>query len=437
MLTGGLHAPYEYSPTQNPMSMPRPQFTTCLGCGCTCDDIEATTDGGKLVVLRNTCPRGERWFGGPFGDSEFPEEIRVNGQPANLDEALARSCATIRENPARLLILVADDLSLEGQRLAIGLADQLGATIDGLASATVAGGFDAAARRGRVSGTLGELRHRADLVLWWGCDPTTRYPRFIERFIDAPSLHVAQRRQIAIDIGPEAGPPSLPERLSLAPNEEINATGELRAALHGYAPENHSVFVKTLLDAFTEASLVGIVYDAEPSDGSIPGDRAETLLALGQQLFDTRRAAVWGLRAGGNRNGFEAAMTWQTGFPMAVDFKAGYPDFAAGENSVERLATGRYTRALVLGSPATIPESLQTELARIETIAIGPAASNADFNPAVAIDTGAVGIHESGLVLRMDDVPVEAGSPFGHPYSMQEILQQLAQFRAFVNGEKP
>lgn len=418
------------------MSDTRPPFTTCLGCGCACDDIEATVDAGKLVVLRNTCPLGDRWFGERFGSSGFPAENRVEGQPAGLDEALERARERIRGNPVRLLILIGDNLSLESQRSAIGLADQLGASIDGLASATVAGGFDAAARRGRVSGTLGELRHRADLVLWWGCDPTIRYPRFIERFIDAPSQHVNRRRQIALDIGLETGPPGATERLSLSPDDELDAAGELRAALRGFAPGKHSSFVKTLLEAFEEAALVGIVYDAEPHDAGGSADRAETLLALGQQLFDKRRAAVWGLRAGGNRNGFEAALTWQTGFPMAVDFGAGYPAFAARQNIVERLARGRYERALVLGSPATIPESLQSELARIETIAIGPAASVAGFDPAVVIDTGAVGIHESGLALRMDDVPVVAGNLLEHPCSMGNVLERLALSSAADGGEE-
>ena len=37
---------------------------------------------------------------------------------------------------------------------------------------------------------------------------------------------------------------------------------------------------------------------------------------------------------------------------------------------------------------------------------IGPGATAAEFKPAVAIDTGVAGIHESGTAFRMDDVPL-------------------------------
>jgi formylmethanofuran dehydrogenase subunit B len=37
---------------------------------------------------------------------------------------------------------------------------------------------------------------------------------------------------------------------------------------------------------------------------------------------------------------------------------------------------------------------------------VGPRASTAAFRPAVAVDTGLPGVHEAGMALRMDDVPL-------------------------------
>jgi len=42
----------------------------------------------------------------------------------------------------------------------------------------------------------------------------------------------------------------------------------------------------------------------------------------------------------------------------------------------------------------------------MRSVAIGPRASAASFQPAVAVDTGAAGIHEAGTAFRMDDVPL-------------------------------
>src|SRR6266567_3229745 len=70
------------------------------------------------------------------------------------------------------------------------------------------------------------------------------------------------------------------------------------------------------------------------------------------------------------------------------------------------LAAGEIDAALVVGSPASVPEPLVGALTRLPSIAIGPRASAASFEPAVAVDTGVAGIHEGGTAFRMDDVPL-------------------------------
>lgn len=405
------------------MPAPTPQPATCLGCGCLCDDIELTIDQNAIAASKNLCPLGEQWF----GSGELPTDIRANNQSPSLDEALKLIAGRITRNPAALLIDIADDLSLETHRAAIALADRLGASIDGLAADTVAPGLLAAARRGRVSGTLGELRHRADLVLWWACDPTDRYPRFIERFIDAPSRFVTNRRQIAIDIGPAAAPPALADRLRLDPHQELDVIGELRAHLAGHPTTSSFPAVKPLADACANANYIAIIFDAEPDPRSLRPDRAEALLALGRQLHDTRHAAVWGLRAGGNRNGFESVLTWQTGFPMSVDFGKGHPEFVAQESPAERLARGRYQTVLVIGDPHSLPDAVREQLEHLETIVIGPQASTADFHPVITMNTGRLGIHEPGLALRMDDVPLEINAPLDHPHRAMDLINRLVE----------
>ena len=49
----------------------------------------------------------------------------------------------------------------------------------------------------------------------------------------------------------------------------------------------------------------------------------DSLIALAQLLNGPTRAALSRLRAGGNRSGAEAALTWQTGYPMRVSSASG------------------------------------------------------------------------------------------------------------------
>lgn len=400
---------------------------TCLGCGCLCDDIEPTVDGGRIVRLKNACRLGERWF----GDGTFPAEVLIAGRPAAFDDALSEAARLLFADPGRLLIYVGDDLTCEAHREAAALADRTGATIDGPTSDTVAEGLLAAQRRGRATATLGELRHRADTVLFWGVDPAQRYPRFLERFVRSPALFATPRRLVAIDVADRRGPAECTERLPIDAAEEVDALGVMRATVLGHrvgelSPTLRQAAVLARRLA-SESKYVAIVFDAEPTSPTDRDEgRTEGLIALLQSLNGPTRAAGFGLRAGGNRNGLESVLTWQTGYPFSVDFATGYPTYAAGETAAERLVRGRFTAALVLGSPAMIPDGVAARLSSLPTVAIGPRASQAPFAPRVAIDTGAASLHEAGLVLRMDDVPIHASRVLTHPRSATDVLRALS-----------
>ncbi len=102
-----------------------------------------------------------------------------------------------------------------------------------------------------------------------------------------------------------------------------NALGELPPALQAAAEAATRLMT---------AAYAVLVHDGEP--GEEPGRdayRAEGLIALTQALNGRTRAALSTLRAGGNRSGAEAALTWQTGYPMAVSYRAGYPRYTAGQ----------------------------------------------------------------------------------------------------------
>src|SRR5207244_1002306 len=123
-----------------------------------------------------------------------------------------------------------------------------------------------------------------------------------------------------------------------------------------------------------EARYVVIVADSEP--GPVPADpaRAEALVTLAQALNSPTRCALSTLRGGGNRSGADAVLTWQTGFPFAVDFARGYPSYRPQADAAALLGAGEVDAALVVGSPATLPEPVATPLARLRSVAIGPRA---------------------------------------------------------------
>ena len=380
---------------------------TCLGCGCACDDITIVVTQDRIAEARNACALGIAWF----GDGTVPAETRVNGRTASLERALTEA-ARLLTGATRPLVYLAGDVSCETLREGVAIADRLHAAIDSLA-ATAATAVLAAQRRGRAGATLGEIRQRADLVVFWAVDPSARYPRYGSRYAVAPRGVAApqgrkDRTLIAVDVGEALGPADADGRLAIAPADEVDSLEIMRATVQGRTVGEEARFrtAVELARRMTEARYVAIVTDGEPGTTSADPARAEALVTLSQTLNAPTRCALSTLRGGGNRSGADAVLTWQTGFPFAVDFARGYPSYQPQAGAAALLGAGEVDAALVIGTPATLPVPVATALVRVRSIVIGPRASAATFQPAVAVDAGVAGIHEGGTAFRMDDVPL-------------------------------
>jgi formylmethanofuran dehydrogenase subunit B len=227
-------------------------------------------------------------------------------------------------------------------------------------------------------------------------------------------------------VGADRGPTGADLTLVLDPEEEITALSLMRASVLGRSTPKLSPRLDQAIDVaarLARARYAVLVHDAEPTTEQRDPLRVEALIALTQALNGPTRAALTSLRAGGNRTGAEAVLTWQTGYPFAVDYSRGYPRYAPGKRGLDQLASGAFRAVLVAGSPV-LPDP--DRLSELSTIAIGPRASQASFRTRVAIDTGIAGIHEAGTAYRMDEVPLALRPPLTGPRSTAETLRALA-----------
>ena len=398
---------------------------TCLGCGCACDDIEVITAGGRIEEARHACALGIAWF----GDGAVPDRIRVEGAEASLEQALAAGAALLA-GASRPLVYLAPDISCEVQRAATGIADRLRARIDSISSRAQAS-ILAAQERGRAGATLGEVRNRADVLVFWGVDPSLRYPRYPARYAPEPAgLQVPEGRRsrlvIAVDIGSARGPGDADVRVVLDPADEVATLAALAAMVGGADAAN------PVVDDLGRRLLAGryavIVADGEPAEqGSdlVDSGRAAALIQLTQALNGPTRAALSTLRGGGNRSGADACLTAHTGYPIAVDFARGFPryrPFDGGAAAV--LSRGEADAVLVIGTVALLPADVRAALGRVRSVVIGPRASDT-ASAAVAIDTGVAGIHEAGTALRMDDVPLPLRPTVAGPVTAADVIAAL------------
>ena len=440
---------------------------TCLGCGCTCDDITVTADDNRIVEARHACGMGETWF----GDGSAPGLVLADGDDVGMDVALDAAAALLA-GAARPLVYLAPELSCEAQREAVAIADAVRARLDSVTTATILPTVLAQQERGRAAATLGEVRNRADLVVFWGVDPAARYPRYAERYApDPPGLHVPDGRRsrtvVAVDIGNARGPADADLRVSFAAADEVAALSMMTAAVSevglkpdfdapvrlkrdsdaqvrrkpdptssaddvgsGFSRSGSDVGsgfsrsgIGLLLDTLLAARYAVVVADPEPGAAKENRDagRAAALVALTQALNGRTRCALSLLRAGGNRSGADAVMTWQTGYPTAVDFWRGAPVYRPYAASADG-----FDVVLIAGVGSEIPAALLEATAHIPLIVIGPQASEVGLPHArVAVDTAIAGIHEGGTAFRMDDVPVPLRPSLEGPPAAAAVLADL------------
>jgi formylmethanofuran dehydrogenase subunit B len=407
----------------------RVEHVTCLGCGCGCDDVTVTVRGDRIVAAAPVCPLGQAWL----GDGQIPVAIVSDGRPATLDEALARSAAELVQATGRCLVYLGTDLTTQAQRAALAVADLLRAAVDCSTSETAANGLLSAQRRGRAGATLGEIRNRGDAFLFWGVDPTKRYPRFLARYgIEPVGTHVPDGRRgrdvVSVSVGADRALPGADLALELGPDQEIAALSLMRASVLGREFPLSSPAARLAVEVstrLTRAKYAVLVHDAEPTEEPRNPLRAEALGAFTQALNGPTRAALCTLRGGRNQVGAEAVLTWQTGYPFAVDYSRGYPRYAPGERGLGRPSQA-YGVVLLAGSPF-LEAGAQAAFSQVRSVVIGPRASEAPFATSIAIDTGVAGVHEGGTAYRMDEVPLTLRPPVEGARSATEVLIALQE----------
>lgn len=394
---------------------------TCLGCGCLCDDIVVRVEGGSLAEIECTCTLGKAWFSRQGCEPSGPEAT-VAGQSVALDEALDEAAALLVRARAAVVYGLAG-ASLEAQAVAVGLADRLGAAIDVVDGDENVAARLAVARVGHVSATLGEVKSRADLVIYWGCDPATTHPRHMERYAVEPRGRFvpggrADRFVIVVDGERTATAESADLFVPVEPGRWLALLSVLRGMLRAgrldrAAVESATGVAPALLSALFER-LKGCRYGALFHGTAMvraPGGRAclEALFSLARErnLAGAGRFVVLPLGGPGNGAGASAVMGWQAGAPGALDFARGYPRFLPAEGGArERLARGEADLLLAV-SPGDENAAERWEdgsRGKLPRIVIAPDGTDPRYGADVAVATARLGTESGGTVLRCDGV---------------------------------
>jgi formylmethanofuran dehydrogenase subunit B len=288
--------------------------------------------------------------------------------------------------------------TVEAQRAAVEVAELLGGALD--VAGSWAGRQSAFERVGALGASLGEIRSRADLLVFWGCDPLSGPPEGTHVYGPRPG-----RPQVFVSVGRSPRRAEVEPALSLEPERELSALLVLRAFIRGRRVEPDLAgalplpALRRLADALRGASYAVIVHD---------GHDPEILEALSRLARDASRRTRTRLVpaiSGGNAVGAANVLTWQTGFPGAVSFAEGHPTYGPREFTAEALlARPDVDGALLVGcDPETdLSPGGRASLASLSLVQVGGASAGRGLTFATASfeETPGTVFRSDGIALR-------------------------------------
>ena len=423
--------------------MQKYDHVACTVCGCVCDDLRIAVDGGRVVAAENACRLSEPWLLGQ--DSRQPPAAQVEGRPVPPETALARAAELLKAADAPLIYGMSRSTS-EGQRAAVSLAERVGATIDTTASLCHATSMMAIQEVGESTCTLGEVRNRADLVVYWGCDPVESHPRHLERYALPPGKFVPAGRRgrtlVVADVRRTDSAELADLFVPIPPGSDFEALHALRALVRGARVEGEQETGVPLaplgeLAARMKACRFGVVFfGLGLSMTGAAHHNVEALLLLVRDLNEHARFFARRMRMQGDVTGADTVLLWQTGYPFGVNLARGYPRYNPGEFTADdMLARGDVDACLFVGSEgaARFSEAALSHLRRIPTISLDHPTAEPCWPAAVRFTTAVYGVHRPGTVYRMDGVPVPLRPflPTGYPTDADVLagIESLAGIR--------
>jgi formylmethanofuran dehydrogenase subunit B len=387
----------------------------CTVCGCVCDDLRVTVDAGRVVRAEGACSLAERWFFAQ--NTRRPPVAAVEGKPVPLEAALDRA-ADILGAARSPLIYGLSRSSTAGQQAATALADRIGATIDTTASLGHAPSIMALQSAGESTCTLGEVKNRADLIIFWGSDPLESHPRHFERYSAEPVGEFvpegrASRFIVVADVRPTLSTAAADLYLPVERGRDFEALWTLRGLVRGVAPAEGVVTGAPLgmledLAGRMKRCRFGIVFFGLGLGRG--GHRSvEALLRLVTDLNDYTRFYVRRMRLAGDVAGADSVLAWQTGYPFGVNLARGYPRYNPGEfTAQDMILRNEVDACLLVGSQGVrrfAPEAAEL-LRRLPTVLLDAPHVDPLIPATVHFTTAVYGVHRAGTAYRMDEVPI-------------------------------
>ena len=423
---------------------------TCTFCGCVCDDMELTVEGNHITKAKNACVLGKAWFLNHHIENE--PEARIDGKPASYDEAIEKA-VEILLNARNSVTYGLSDTTCEAQRKAVAICDWIGGTIDTTTSVCHGPSGMAFQGVGEVTCSLGEIKHRADFVIYWGANPAESHPRHFTRYSLMPKGQFVpngrkDRTAVLIDVRKTKTAKAVDQFIQIKPRSDFELIWAMRGLAKGI-PIAEGIEEKTgislevlqdLVERMKQAKFGAILFGMGLTMPRGKHLNTEAVLLLTRDFNQYTRWIAKPMRGHGNVTGADNVVSWSTGYPFGVNLARGYPRFNPGEfTATDLLARKEADAAMIIASDpmSNFSQPAREHLRNIPSIVLDPKMSESAKVATVSFTTATYGINVAGTAYRMDDIPIPLRPAFESPYwSDYQILSAIEEkIRAYQLGE--
>ena len=229
--------------------------------------------------------------------------------------------------------------------------------------------------------TLGEVKNRADFIIYWGGNPAECHPRHFTKYtLTQKGKFVPQGRKgrfmVLVDIRETPSARAADLFLQIQPGKDFEVVTTMLALLKG-RPVNRERVAETgvtveqlqdLVDRMKRARFGVLFFGMGLSMTRGKHMNSASVLTLVTELNAFTKFVAMPMRGHGNVTGADMVIRWTTGYPFGVNLSRGYPRFNPGEfSTVDLLVRGDNDAALILGADpgATMPQPAIEHLRRI------------------------------------------------------------------------
>ena len=298
----------------------------CLGCACFCHDLTYTAEG--QILDSKGCKLAHQW-------QRSQASTPVGSEP-EMDEAVRR-ISLARQLKFQIAFTGLQQLSLESQKLALSLAERLGAWVfSGDGQTRVDPWAMAFAQNGGWFASWTEIHQRSDGLIQWFAPLWKTHPRWLERF------------------GPRAGKSSVMcidqpdddtsgsglsnhQLISLDPGHAAWFLADLGMALNRGTTDGMDHRIRQLVEIFQKSKWLTWLRSEDPQGLLDPVGIAESITTLIKQANTGRRRMVMAEvpQGGLTPAGLKAVLSWRTGLAAPMWFSPEGPVYRPGEFSAD------------------------------------------------------------------------------------------------------